>query len=160
MFFLFLFLSIIYPLKGGVSLKKYYIIGPVGKIDEAGRSDPKMQNYPFLGLRNENQNDNIFPSLLGTKFPCLEMCRCNKNGNYISGITAPKIDSWTFMQHCKSLDFVHTLKETFTIATIHNIEGHLCPLEMLRQTFCYRREKEIPYLINISLSLSIKTILF
>ena len=44
MFFLFLFLSIIYPLKGGVSLKKYYIIGPVGKIDEAGRSDPKMQN--------------------------------------------------------------------------------------------------------------------
>ena len=73
MFFLFLFLSIIYPLKGGVSLKKYYFIGPVGKIDEAGR---------------------------------------------------------------------------------------LCPLEMLRQTFCYRREKEIPYLINISLSLSIKTILF
>ena len=32
-------------------------------------------------------------------------------------------DSWTFMQHCKSLDFVHALKDdwTYCTASVHNL---------------------------------------
>ena len=35
-----------------------------------------------------------------------------------------KTDAWTFMQHSKSLDFVHTLKETapFSTASLHNFD--------------------------------------
>ena len=59
----------------------------------------------------------------------------------LSMICPLKTDSWTFMQHCKSQDFVHTIKETAHLEqlpfTILKTRAHMLLLDLITFTIIF-----------------------